>query len=241
MFSAVIRSSKQREFVLGTLVLGLSALAAYLALRSPFPLPEVPIQAGAVSVPDPILSAVEPSPVSTDLGRTVPLLYRPAIRNYQPDPVLVGTQQQRLEALGLQGHVIQIATGWQDSNCHGWVFTGGKYWLDHSTIPLILQDNGYLQVFDPRPSDLAVYRTESGRIEHSGIVRFVSPGTILVESKWGYNGSRVLHLHDVHAFPGQTCTFYRSPRLGHLLQGVAPQTANVPSPNMLEPFLKSAH
>jgi len=47
---------------------------------------------------------------------------------------------------------------------------------------------------------------------------------ILVESKWGMSG-RFIHRHDRHPYANTTCAFYRSPRAGHLLHGIASDSA----------------
>ena len=100
------------------------------------------------------------------------------------------------------------------SNCHGWIFTNGQYWIDE--VELILTDNGYAPASTPAVGDLAVYRGSRGEIVHTGVVRLI-PGGTLVESKWGPMG-RYLHGPEDHPFGG-LCTFYRSPRRGHLLAG----------------------
>jgi hypothetical protein len=101
------------------------------------------------------------------------------------------------------------------SNCHGWVFAAGQYWIDDNDVETILRENGYEVVASPKPGDLAVYR--SGEcILHTAVVRYVSPGLpVLVEGKWG--AGRV-YLHAADASPyGAGITYYRSPRPGHQL------------------------
>jgi len=102
------------------------------------------------------------------------------------------------------------------SNCHGWVFAEGRYWVNQ--IEVILADNGYLPVSAPAIGDLAIYRGIRGDIVHSGLVR-TTAGGILVESKWGPMG-RYLHGPDDQPFGG-LCAFYRSARRGHLLAGLS--------------------
>jgi len=101
------------------------------------------------------------------------------------------------------------------ANCHGWVFTGGRYGIRDPEIERILTDNGYAEISSPREGDLAIYRN-GNKITHSGIVRIADRSTpILVESKWGPFG---VYLHDMNKqpFAGQ-CKFYRSSRSGHAL------------------------
>jgi hypothetical protein len=111
------------------------------------------------------------------------------------------------------GTLVRLADPQPVCNCHGWIFTGGQLGIQDPHIPSILEENGYTVVQSPREGDLAIYRINDG-IKHSGVVRRTQPGSpIMVESKWGPFGA---FLHPVDAHPG-SCTFYRSPRGGHLL------------------------
>ena len=108
-------------------------------------------------------------------------------------------------------------------NCHGWVFTGGRHWVGPGEVRTILAENGYAPVTAPRPGDLAVYRL-GGEITHTAVVRVAEPGLpVLVEGKWGWLG---VYLHPADASNyGKGVTYYRSPRSGHLLAGLAPVTS----------------
>jgi hypothetical protein len=111
--------------------------------------------------------------------------------------------------------IIRMAEPNSASNCHGWVFTGGKYGIRDPEVPRILIDNAYEEVAAPREGDLAIY-IQGEKITHSGIVRIAEQhGPVLVESKWGPFG---VYLHGVkqQPFPGQ-CKYFRSKRSGHLL------------------------
>jgi hypothetical protein len=111
------------------------------------------------------------------------------------------------------------------TNCHGWVFTGGRFLVGGVMVERILADNGYESVTEPRPGDLVVYRAGNEQVLHSGIVRYVTPGMpVLVEGKWGALGV-FLHAADKSCY-GTNYTFYRSPRTGHLLASLpaAPTT-----------------
>jgi hypothetical protein len=111
--------------------------------------------------------------------------------------------------------IIRLVEPNSASNCHGWVFTGGKYGVRDPEVARILVDNGYEEVAAPRQGDLAIY-ISGDKFTHSGIVRIADQHTpILVESKWGPFG---VYLHGVEQqpFPGQ-CRFFRSTRSGHLL------------------------
>src|SRR5262249_16159325 len=106
----------------------------------------------------------------------------------------------------------------EQSNCHGWIFTAGKFNIPGDEVELILKENGYQPISDPHPSDLVVYRTRQG-VAHTAIVRSVTEGhPVFVERKWGNLG---LFLHPVDkSVYGPGYPFYRSHRLGHLLAGM---------------------
>jgi hypothetical protein len=104
------------------------------------------------------------------------------------------------------------------SNCFGWVFTGGRYWLFDEEVEQILKENGYGPVTAAAVGDVAIYRDVNDVISHVAIVRAVrDDGTVLVEGKIGWMGVFVHRVQDSDY--GQRYTFYRSPRRGHLLQG----------------------
>jgi hypothetical protein len=112
---------------------------------------------------------------------------------------------------------IQVGNASKQSNCHGWVFTGGEFVLATQDIDKILSDNGYEQVADANPGDIVIYRGFQGEVLHTGLVRGVlDDGTVIVESKWGVAG-RYLHRPEDQPY-GQQFAYYRSPREGHLLQ-----------------------
>ena len=157
------------------------------------------------------------SPLTTDRGRRVAIL----IGHHQasPTPELLASQARLLSGWGLNEEVISLPLGWQDCNCHGFVFTNGRFWISGDEVERILEDNGYVPVGLPRPPDVAVFRDTAGKIIHTGIVRgAAADGVILLESKWG-NMGRFIHRHDRHPYCSSTCGFYRSPRMGHTVHG----------------------
>jgi hypothetical protein len=113
------------------------------------------------------------------------------------------------------------------SNCHGWVFTGGKYWVLGSDVITIVEQNGYRPVRIPRPGDLVVYHRADGIVSHTGIVRSVGAVT-MVESKWGWMG---VYLHAVESSCyGTKFTFYHNPtRSGHQFAQLNPSDAVPPT------------
>ncbi|MFO0868720.1 MAG: hypothetical protein U0935_07185 [Pirellulales bacterium] len=104
------------------------------------------------------------------------------------------------------------------ANCHGWVFTEGRYLVRGRYVDTILKDNGYHVVADPHPGDLIVYRDDHGEPIHTGIVKAVGEqGFVLIESKWGTLDT-YLHLPEDQAY-SKGYAYYRSPRSGHALRG----------------------
>jgi hypothetical protein len=124
-----------------------------------------------------------------------------------------------------------------NTNCHGWVFTQGRYLLFGDEVELILRENGYQQVTEPRPDDVIIYRNGYGSILHSGIVRtLLDKQSVLVESKWGIS-ARYLHLANDSPY-GINFGFYRSQRRDHLI-GLMPAFGfafGVPPPTMKSSF-----
>jgi len=152
---------------------------------------------------------------TTDKGQPV------ALREPAPDqqPVDFGEVESKvLTNSQLNDQIIRRGPADDHTNCHGWVFTGGKFRVSGEDVELILKDNGYQEVHEPQADDLVVYR-QNGGIAHTALVRYVTEGQpVLVESKWG-NMGLFLHPADRSVY-GTDYTFHRSPRTGHLLVGV---------------------
>ncbi len=154
----------------------------------------------------------------TDAGRLV-ALYRSALP--EDDGKLRALEGAVLRLCSLTERVIRRAPPGEASNCHGWVFTGGRYWVRGPDVELILKDNGYTPVARPRPGDLIVYH-DATRVIHTGLVRTAdADGLILIESKWG-KGGRFLHAPEDQPYAGEM-TYYRTNRPGHLLRGLPPE------------------
>lgn len=118
---------------------------------------------------------------------------------------------------GFEGQLIVAGRGNALSNCHGWVFTGGRYWIPIESVDTILNDNGYKLVPTPLADDLIVYRGDDGRPVHTGIVKAVGDdGFVLVESKWGKQDI-FWHTRDQQAF-GTRFEYWHADRDGHLLR-----------------------
>jgi hypothetical protein len=127
-------------------------------------------------------------------------------------------EEKTLRESPYRTHVIRRGAATDASNCHGWVFTGGKFYLGPDDVELILKENGYQEVQQPLAGDLIVYR-QAGTVSHTAIVRYVTEGQpVLVEGKWGTLG---VYLHPADkSFYGTEYTFHRSGRSGHLLVGL---------------------
>jgi hypothetical protein len=163
----------------------------------------------------------------TDLGQTIAL-------EVPVDPA----EQADLEELEessvpiqqyQQNYLIRRGPPDDTSNCHGWVFTAGKYNIAGRLVSTILEQNNYISVVQPEPGDLVIYRGTNGDISHSGIVRAVlGKDDVLVESKWGRMGV-YLHPADKSCY-GKDFMFYRSERGSHtitLVTGEKEKPANM--------------
>ncbi|MFO0968121.1 MAG: hypothetical protein U0793_21405 [Gemmataceae bacterium] len=187
-------------------------------------------------VPDPPPEAVALEDIDnvtafTDRGRRILLKTNVLPNAGKLDPVTLRQQIDLLTRHGLRDQVIHVSSGWQNCNCHGWVFSSGQFWVGGEQVDAILEDNRYQAVATPRPGDVAVYRDEQEKVTHTGIVLCINPAShlILVESKWGALG-RFIHPHDMHCYGANDCTFYRSPRAGHRLRGI-PVEGSSPVPD----------
>jgi hypothetical protein len=172
--------------------------------------------------------------VTTDRGTPVTVAEAIALRTPADMTIIENTVLQGV----YNENIIRVEPATDRTNCHGWVFTGGRYWVSGSEVPHILADNNYQVVEDPHPGDLAVYRL-GNNIAHVAIVRYVADGQpVLVEGKWGCSG---VYLHAVDkSIYGKEYKFYRAPRSSHLLAGiesppVAPPTAS-PNPANMNDF-----
>lgn len=102
------------------------------------------------------------------------------------------------------------------ANCHGWVFTAGRFLLKGTDVDRILCDNNYYIVSDPKPGDIMIYRNEVGDILHTALVQGVLvDGNVILESKWGVD-QRFLHLPANQPY-SQFYDYYRTTRPNHLI------------------------
>jgi hypothetical protein len=116
-------------------------------------------------------------------------------------------------------HVIRRVPAEDTCNCHGWVFSGGRYWMNPDDVARILKENGYQLISDPKPGDLAIYYSgSSDDIAHTAVVKGSLTDDVLVEGKWGALG---VYLHPSRESTyGVNVRFYRSDRKGHVIAGL---------------------
>lgn len=165
------------------------------------------------SVPE--LDPVADATATTDGGQTITLL---AVRSPRTAAELASAEGRMCPDAKQQRRLFRESPADEASNCHGWVFTGGKYWLSPDAVESILAGNNYYPVSDPRAGDVVIYR-QGGKISHSALVNSARPGRpVMVEGKWGSMG---VYLHAIgESCYGQSYTFYRSSRQGHVLAGL---------------------
>lgn len=151
----------------------------------------------------------------TDRGSTIVVKEPTTVEGQER---LSAAEERVLFNAGLSNQVMRRGPSDTRSNCHGWVFAGGKFLVSGEEVDVILRENGYQAVTEPRAGDVVVYRQGSA-VTHTAVVRYLAEGQpVLVESKWGTLG---IFLHPVEkSVYGTEFTFYRSPRTGHLLAGL---------------------
>jgi hypothetical protein len=155
------------------------------------------------------------SPVArTDRGRQVPLYEMP--ESALPTGMLTEMERGMTEEWGRSLSLIRTGPADRRSDCHGWVFAEGNWWMLGRDLNTILADNGYAAVDDPRSGDLVIYWDGPHEVTHSGVVYAIAPNRrVLIESKWAWLGTH-LHSADDHPYGGRP-TYYRSSRAGHRL------------------------
>jgi len=151
----------------------------------------------------------------TDRGEPVTLL-KPS--DPRDEATIDRSEREFLDQTKLRGQYVHTSPADDASNCHGWIFAGGRAWVTGSQMQAILNQNGYAAVADPQPGDIVVYK-QNGLLCHSALVRVAYPGEpTIVEGKWGWMG---IYLHPVdQSLYGPDYVYYRSSRPGHILDGL---------------------
>ena len=103
-----------------------------------------------------------------------------------------------------------------DTNCHGYTFADGKYWINGNQVETILAEDNYIPQSIPAVGDVVAHRRPDGRIEHTTTVRSidVSTGAVIVEGIGGLETAP--HQDNVNAawnFLGRTFQYYRKSSL----------------------------
>lgn len=145
----------------------------------------------------------------TDQGREIPLAA------YALSSSIGDAESNLLARQPFAAQVIRLFPPSAETNCHGWVFTGGRHAIPSQHIEGLLSDNLYEPVDSPDVGDIVVYHSGE-TILHTGLVKWIDErGTVFVESKWGPLG---VYLHSALAQPyGDEFTYYRTSRPGHLV------------------------
>jgi hypothetical protein len=173
---------------------------------------------------EPVNLSKEPAlTAQSDTNRPIPLF---AIESDSGQPY-VENENRFLDDPLYKRKVIQTGPADLTYNCHGWVFTGGRYWLRSNRVEDILKDNQYQATAQPQPGDVAVFRNRVGEVIHTGLVRGTTDQGPLLESKWGQAG-RYIHTSQEHGYPGSTLTYYHTRRGSHLLRGLESPQGSVP-------------
>lgn len=113
--------------------------------------------------------------------------------------------------------LIETAVADKNANCHGWVFTEGRFLVRGTGVETILRANRYRIVTEPKPNDIVIYRDVTGKILHTALVQAVlNDGTVITESKWGID-KRVLHRPEDQPYSDRF-DFYRTERPSHSIR-----------------------
>ena len=152
----------------------------------------------------------------TDRGSGIHLL---SVGEHQSAEYLAESEHQTILSGPLSEYIIRRGPPDDASNCHGWVFSGGKFAIRGAEVDTILAENEYEPVTAPLAGDLCVYRNDTDGVAHTAIVRSVlEDGTVLVEGKWGRLG---VFLHPVdHSAYGTHYTYHRTDRGTHVLRSI---------------------
>ena len=159
-----------------------------------------------------VVERVESSWAMTDEGANVSL-YHLATDDIQFEEYSLSADKRYKSYLHVMIHREDAD---KTTNCHGWVFTGGRFLLKGADVERILCDNRYFIVSDPKPNDIVIYRDQSRNILHTALVQAIlADGTVITESKWGVD-QRFLHLPADQPY-SPVFEYYRTDRFHHHL------------------------
>jgi hypothetical protein len=103
-------------------------------------------------------------------------------------------------------------------NCHGLTFASRRTWVYKSTsIQHILGDDHYEEIVDVHnvlPGDIAIYYSDKGDPNHSGVVVGAGPPLVVpvICSKWANTGEFIHSVRDCPTIYGPTVRYYRCTR-----------------------------
>ncbi len=127
---------------------------------------------------------------------------------------------------GFEDRVMRLSYATTQANCHGWVFTEGKFLLCGNDVQKILADHLYSRTSKPVAGDVIIYRDAMGNILHTGLVRFLNEkGEPFIESKWGIQG-HFLHRPQDQIY-SQYYSYYHTERSSHLISVSKPLQSDV--------------
>ncbi len=105
----------------------------------------------------------------TDKGTKIPLFHF-TMTDEEFDDYQLGTKE-RFAAYGTA--LIHRDDADMAANCHGWVFTKGRFLVRGEDVDAILAENGYEVVTAPKIGDVVIYRDFNKIVRHTGLVQGV--------------------------------------------------------------------
>jgi RHS repeat-associated protein len=80
-----------------------------------------------------------------------------------------------------------------DTDCHGYTFADGKYWINDDQVKSILEGDNYKEITDPQAGDIVVwFDKKSNDVKHSMTIQSVSAEGIFVKGKAGISGDKAM-------------------------------------------------
>src|SRR5207253_1811615 len=109
------------------LLIGCPALALWSAFEEPAPDPAFEAALRENPPCERKFEELSPSPLATDKGRHVRISQR--MPEPEQAPARKTVQEKLLKRPDINAKVIALEANSADCNCHGWVFTGGLFWV----------------------------------------------------------------------------------------------------------------
>jgi hypothetical protein len=97
-----------------------------------------------------------------------------------------------------------------DTNCHGYTFADGEFWIEPNQVDSILCGDNYENVDSPQVGDIVIYRDKTGEAVHSAKVVSVSDTSVEVEGISGIRDTMAVRTNVEDAWPRpSTFSYYR--------------------------------